>query len=624
MSWITRLVSPVCALVVLAAPLSAQQPFQDFEPYRVITLAFRPGSNIELLVGLQDPEYRLQAHLVGASADGRHTMLRTLSGFHAAVAWLDAEHLVTSDDKGLLLKWQFAGGNAMPFATLAGSVVGIGVAPKSRTLAVRMKNGPIRFLGTDGKPTGPALSLGRPSTTGEDCPPSGIETVTAFSADERLLVFAGLCGEVRVGGRDGARLMMPIAQRPYLKRHAFSTDGRTLFAGYTGQPSGGADIWPIFGGRLGNPKPLAGPAEHDDPADAAPLPDNAGFLVLSTNRVRFLGLDGRPTRSDIAIDSPKRVAISSDGTRIAVAAAEGIVLFDRAGKRLADRPFAEFGSPIAVAPLNGGAEFMALSREGIARFFRADGSVSRPSMELWDYTTLDQDTWNMPARLLTSPNGRAFAVYAPTGRFEVFDANWNRLGRPFKFPRSSGWAQEGATALLDDRILRPLPDGAGFVVFAVDGRVLGRLALVNPAKSPVQSTASANGVLATYSGDRTLRLWNAEGQLVRERAPTDALHQSMVMALSADGRTAVLHEGMSYERTVAVWQPGGRNTLDVYPGAFLRFLPDGRLVRVSKGQLTLGSVTRDVDAEFVHAVSDDGTTALVSKAGVARVVAISR
>ncbi|HYC65926.1 MAG TPA: hypothetical protein VEC14_14445, partial [Reyranellaceae bacterium] len=482
-----------------------------------------------------------------------------------------------------------------------------------------LTQGPIRFFSPEGRPAGPSVSLGRPTNTGEDCPPPGIETSTAFSADERLMVYAGLCGELRVGARlnvndgGGGRLLRVDVPRPYLKRHAFSSDGKVLLATYTGQPGGGADLWPVAGGRLGTPRPLPGPVEHDDPADIAALPDGAGFMVLSTDRLRLIALDGRPARADIAIARPRRIALSSDGTRVIVAAAEGLVLFDRTGRRLLDRPFAEFGAPEITVPLASN-EFGAISREGVMRFFRPDGTQARAPVELWDHTRLDQDAWHRRAQLLVSPNGRVFGLQAPTGRFELFDPSWQRLGRPFMFPANNGHL---ATALLDDRILRPLPDGQGFVVFAFDGRVLGRLPLAGMDKGTLRSAASANGLVATHAWNNGLQLWNGSGQMLRQHRTEAQTPEHM--ALSADGRTVVLHD--PFATRFKVWRPDS-DRLQEIAGAFVRLMADGRIARFDKGKLFVGERGVDVDADQVHAVTDDGTLAMVSKTGIARVVPI--
>ena len=53
-------------------------------------------------------------------------------------------------------------------------------------------------------------------------------------------MFSGLCGDLRVIGRDGGRLMHADLARPFVKRHVFAADGKTLLVAYggtTGQAS---------------------------------------------------------------------------------------------------------------------------------------------------------------------------------------------------------------------------------------------------------------------------------------------------------------------------------------------------------------------------------------------------
>ena len=613
-----RLLSSVFALAALAAPLSAQTPLPIFDANHVVALAFRPGSTDELLVGALDDEYRLEVHLARLAGDGKALLLRTLPGFHVAPRWLDAGHVVSALDK-TLSKWPVGGGAPVAIATLAEKVVGVGVAPKSRTLAVRTAGGPLRFFTPDGRPAGPAISPGPPAKSGDECADVITELSPAFSVDDRLIAFSSTCAELRVSAREGGRLVRPDVPRPYVKRHVFASDGRSLLVTYFGEPGGGGDVWPIFGGRLGNPLRLPGPIEHNDPADAAALP-GGGFVVLSTHRLRFFAADTKLMRADIPIAGPRRVAVSDDGSRIAVAALEGLVLFDRAGERLAHRPFADMGAPAAVGSLPGGREFVTVSQEGIARVFDRDGRQSRAPTELWAHDTLGPEWYGDRVRLLIAPNGRHFAVFSPIGRFEVFDHNFARVGRPLHFPPNG---PVKATALLDDRILRPLPQGAGFIVFGFDGRVIGRLDLSVPPRGEPQIAGSAAGTIATHSWDNKFRLWSAEGKLLAERLLTEHIGPLDRITMSADGRLVVLHAMDSYNGRMVTWRPQ-TNQIEGLEGAFVRLLPDGTLVRFAKGRLWIGEASVEIDADEIHAVTEDAGSALVGKNGVARLVAIRR
>jgi hypothetical protein len=420
-----------------------------------------------------------------------------------------------------------------------------------------------------------------------------------------------------VSAREGGALGQPDVPRPYVKRHVFASDGRSLLATYFGEPGGGGDFWPILGGRLGDPQHLPGPVVHNDPADAAAVP-GGGFIVLSTDRVRFFTANGRLMRPDVAIAGPMRVAVSDDGSRIAVAAVEGLVMFDRSGKRLVDRPFAELGAPAATVALSDGREFVAISAEGIARFFGRDGQPSRPPIELWAHDSLSNDWYGTRVRLLSSPNGRVFALLAPTGRIELFDQTFARIGSPFSFATDARPAK--TISLADDHILQPLPQGSGFSVVAFDGRAIGRIDLSVPPRGEPQAAAAAAGTVATWSWDNRLRLWSSEGKLLAER-PIEPIGPMDLMSMSADGRRVVLHDAPNFGTRLVAWWPQS-DRLEELEGEFVRFLPDNRLVRFGKGRLWIGEASVEIDADQVHAVTDDGATAIVSKGGVARVVAI--
>jgi hypothetical protein len=279
-----------------------------------------------------------------------------------------------------------------------------------------------------------------------------------------------------------------------------------------------------------------------------------------------------------------------------------------------------------VAVLEGGREFGALSREGVMRFFRPDGTQSRPPLEQWDYTRLDQDNGSIPGRLLASPNGRRFAVLAPTGRFEIFDEKWNKVGRPFNFPPNPTFRSDQSTVLLDDRVLRPMPDGTGYLVFSFEGRLFGRLNFATPEKDPVMAAASANGMLALRTWRRFV-LVNADGQVVREPLLPSSMSSTDAISMSTDGKVVVVHEPSRYESEFFVWRVGSgpeRDRLQALRGSFVRVLPDGRVAWFAKGKLSVGGAEREVDADWIHLLSDDGTTALVAKSGIVRLVALGR
>ncbi|HTR87510.1 MAG TPA: hypothetical protein VMI56_23705 [Reyranella sp.] len=603
--WVASFVGALAAMAA-AAGTAAGQSLLAVDPSTVATLAFRPGAPNEVLLAAYDNQHRLQAHLLRIAADGQLSLLRTLPGTFTAAAWLDDGHIVTANGQNILQNWPSTG-EPSQIAAVADPVGGIGVAPRSRTLALRLRQ-TLRLLSVDGRPNGPTLALGLPARDGETCPPDGIETTPAFAPEEQLIALSGLCGDLRVLGRDGSRLMHVEVSRPFVKRHAFSADGHTLLVIY----ASGGDLWPVTAGRLGRPRALA----DADIADIAALPDG-GFVVLAADRVRFLGADGAPMRPEATVPGARKVAVSADGTRIAVAGSEGLVILDANGRRAVRKPFADFGAPLAAATL--GPQFASVSRNGHLHLWNAEGAEAQAAVSVWDAGAL---ATRGPVRLFTSPNGKLVGVLAPTGQFDIFDGAGKPVGRPLRFPGPTG----GATALLDDRVLRPLPDGSGFIAFGLDGRVLARInASATQKPAPVALAANARAI-ATYS-DSQLKLWTIDGQLIRSHAlDGEPAMPGATMALGADGRTAVLY---SESGGLRIWRVGDRDSLEARAGTFGALLDDGRLVYSSKGRLLVdppaGGLPLDVagDVDRVEAVTPDGGAALVSKNGVTRLVKIA-
>ncbi|MBS0520825.1 MAG: PD40 domain-containing protein [Proteobacteria bacterium] len=626
-----------------AAPPAATLP--AFDPAAVAVLAFRPDSADMLLLGVSDSQHGLKPSLVQVTRDGRALLLRTLPEAVASAAWLDSTHIVTGGSDGRLLSWSIDGGGPTVLATVPEPISGIGVAPISHSLVLRLPR-TLRLMAPDGRPNGPTITLGVPFKPTDVCPPEGIETTPAFSPDERLLVFVGLCGDLRVTGREGTRLMHVDVPRTYVKRHVFSADGRTLGVAYTAAaannaPGGGADFWPIAPGRLGNPRALPGPFAPDDPADIAALPAKAGFALLSGDHVRFVTPDGALPGADLAIRSARRLAVSADGTRIAVAAAEGLVLLDGSGQRIVPQPFGDFGQPVAVRSIAGGKQLAALAADGQLRVWGLDGKEAREPLRLWAAQPGTAPAGGAKAgaakttvqtpNLYASPSGRRVAVLEPDGQFEIFDEAWKPIGRPIRFPPAASEATNNATLLLEDRVLRPLPDGSGFLIFGFDGRVLGRMTFGGQEKIAPQAAAASAGVIALFADDGRLAAWTLDGKPIRQQKVAVSGIASPHLDISADGKTVVLHDRpRNLPPHLLVWKPAeGGASLENREGAFAGLLADGTLLRVNQRRLVVDGpdgtprFSQSIDGDRVAAVTPDGKTALVVVNGAVRAVEIS-
>ncbi|MBS0222704.1 MAG: WD40 repeat domain-containing protein [Proteobacteria bacterium] len=617
------LAAGVLAALVVFASASAQTALPVYDPESVALLAFRPGKVDMVLLAISDAQGRLQVDVVQVTRGGRAEIVRTLPGIFASAAWLDGDHIVTGADDGRLERWPLDGSAPDTLATLAEPILGIGTAPVSRDLALRLSQ-TLRLVAADGRPNGPTITLGQPTEPGATCPPAGIERAPAFSPDERLLAFSGLCGDLRIVRQDGARLMPADIQHPYVKRYAFSADGSALVTAYGA--SGGADILPVAPEHLGVPRPLDG---IDGPADAAGLPNKQGFLVLSADRLHFLDPDGHLLHDEAAPNGSTRIAVASDGTRIVVAAAEGLVLLAGDGQRLA-RPFGDFGHPIATHAIAGGTQLAALHADGRLQVWQLDGRESREALQLWKSGPAASGADDRPPRLLVSPSGRKVGVLAPDTQFEVFDQNWNRVGRPMRFPTGPQDLTLAGTLLLDDRILRPMPDGTGFLVLDLDGRVLGRMAFGGQEKFVPEAAVASSGVIAIYTSDGRLVAWTREGQPIRQRKLAVSGLTAPRLDISADGKMVVLHDTPpNLPPHLLVWKLDGEDNLESRDGTFAGLLPDGSLLRVSNRRLVLDApdgaqkLSLPFDGDRVVGVTPDGKLALVAKRASVHAVAIA-
>lgn len=579
-------------------------------------LSFRPGSADILLLARSDGHGQIEVQLVRATG-GRFVLVRTLPGHFASAAWLDAAHIVTGGDDGRLESWSLDTEEPAVLVTVPEAISGIGVAPVSGNLALRL-SGTLRLMGADGRPNGPTITLGQPS---ESCRPDGIERTPAFSPDEQLLVFAGVCGELRVLGQGGVRLMPPDVQHPHVRRHVFSADGQALVVSYP--PPDGASILSTALGRLDNLRPLE---TADEVQDVAALPGKRGFVVLTADHLRFVDLDGKLRHESPAPVGSARIAAAADGSRIAVAADEGLVLLDGDGQRLS-RPFGDLGLPIAILPIAGGTQMAALHADGRMQIWQLDGSEGRAALQLWKSQPSASDM--QPPRLFVSPSGRKVGVLAPDGQFEVFDQGWNRVGRPMRFPAGPTDTMLAATLLLDDRILRPMPDGSGFLVLGFDGRVLGRMAFGDQQKLFPEAAVASADVIAIYTSDSRLAAWSREGQPIRQRKLAASGLSAPTLDISADGKTIVLHDApTNVPPHLLVWKPDAEDSLESRDGRFAGLLADGSLLRISENRLVLDApngaerLSLPFDGDRVVGMTPDGKTALVGKGDSVRAVTL--
>jgi hypothetical protein len=428
---------------------------------------------------------------------------------------------------------------------------------------------------------------------------------------------------------DGRLVAVRTRSQPI--RLALSRDGTALAIGYMGMPGGGADLREVTAAGLGAPRRVAGPIGHAEPADIAGFGPGFVFANADRHRLRFLKPDGTSWRADAGIATPRLLAVSAAGDRLAVLAEEGLVLFDAAGERVAPRPFADFGVPTDAALLRDGTTLAALSPTGTLRFWTLAGGEARPPLQLWDEA--EAATIYGTGRLLIGPDRAALAVATPVDTLRLLDADGSPRGAPIKLPApgpQSVYALN-SVALGPDRIALPTPDHRALIQRDFAGAVTG--ARIGPHRFAVMATAYApdGGRIVTCDGE-FLRLWGtASGEKLAERRAgrLDGLERAIRVTFAPDGRSVAIHGAGLDDTAHAIWELAAADSfaLERRPGRFLRFLPDGAIASQDGERLVVAgpdgarrSETRLAAGAHVVALSDDARRMTVLKRGVARVV----
>jgi WD40 repeat protein len=611
----------------LAAESSAVAQGKEPLPYAAgddeTWIAFRPGSRDELLITRQAGG----GVTVYAAFDAAHRLLvkARIMAPHTAAAFLGRDRILTADKRGVVTAWSLEGKSVGTFAATGAAIKGLHVSPRGRLVAIRHER-MIRLLSAAGQPVGAPIATGYGRK--EDCLDEFGSRAVVFSLDEAKLAAADACGDLLVARVGGQRLPIAENDRLLVNRLAFSRDGRTLILGYFGMPGGGADFRSVAADRVSAPRKVPGPFTHADPQAVVALGDDR-FVVASVHRLRFIASDGRKLRSDVDIAAPRLLAASDDGERFVVLAAEGTVLFDRDGKRLAPRAFAEFGMPSEAELLPGGRSIVSLSPNGLLHFWTTEGVPLRAPVEVWEHAALP-DFSEAQGRLLLSSARATLAVIAPTNHVILVDLEGKTHGRPIAMP-SDGEDRRlelGAFALHDDRLLLPDPAGRSLSLFSLDGAALAKGLAVSQGRITAAAFAPGGGRIATGDERGVVRVWAIDGALLKERKPRIGRAKYGEIAFSPDGRTLVAQDH-SYERDeIMVWHLD-LDRVEHRAGRFIRFLADGAMVRQRDRSLVIDApdgaerLETRIDGA-ARLVLDDASAALAVHRGVARMIRLGQ
>lgn len=396
------------------------------------------------------------------------------------------------------------------------------------------------------------------------------------SRDGRLLALGSDDGTVQLLDLRSGRLRTLPERRGEVLRMAFTPDGGTLV---TSSSDGELTLWDVAEGRVRERLPAHGAAVWglQVAADGRTLYSasiDARALVWDLTGDRRLDrpFDPGPEFSTFDGDrTPRGLAVSPDGRRLAVTQADGTVeLLDTRALTPARR----------FRALRGWAAAVAFSPDG--RLIAATGKDGR--VTLWDARTLRAtgELRGLPRRhaqaIAFSGDGRLLSaatlgdIERGEGQVRVWDVRRRTpTGRPFRVSSAS-------LAFSPDRRLLAAA-GAEFpteVREARSGRVVARLATPDYGRTVAFSPDGT--VLATGHYDGTVQLWSV-GDWHRV-GPLLHAHRGRVTALqfAPDGRT-LLTGGA--DGTVLLWdvatrrQLGSALTVDANGYIAAAFAPDG-------------------------------------------------
>jgi WD40 repeat protein len=169
----------------------------------------------------------------------------------------------------------------------------------------------------------------------------------------------------------------------------------------------------------------------------------------------------------------------------------------------------------------------------------------------------------------------------------------------------------------------PASDGRSLRVLSLEGAELAANLAPHQHKIRALAFSSDGSRFATQDGRGVLRLWSSDGTQIKEQRTLRGLeHGGLVFAPGA-GIVAV--RGGS---KIMLWHTDGPGRIEQRPGQFVRFLPDGALVRVEGDMLVIDGLdgaeryAKSFREPIVYAVSDDARWAIVSERGITRYVVL--
>ncbi|WP_232836687.1 WD40 repeat domain-containing protein [Lentzea terrae] len=385
----------------------------------------------------------------------------------------------------------------------------------------------------------------------------------AFSPDGRTLVSGDRAGRIRVWDVAGRRALTTwSAHAQVVESLAFSPDGRLLA---TGSEDNTVRLWDPR-----TPVPLATLEGHTGDVTAVAFsPDGRTLATGDAEHAVFLwDTESRTRRSTLDSGALVTLAFSPDGTKLATGGVPGAALWDVGSATLLTRMSGHTGRVHAVTFSPDGSTLATASR---------DRTVRLEDVGWFDFTHHN----GVSHQAGFSPDGRTVVTTDKVARLWDSGARGMvaALGRHHEDIQTIAFSRDG-------RFLATAGDEPRILVWD----------LADPRRPPVELAGHDPGVLGLAFGrdgtltsaglDRTLRVWDlASGRELHMLRAPDSI--TAYLGISADGRVVITVQA---DRTLRLWQVDGDLVeLAALPGQFeaATFSSDGRMLAAAGADLKI-------------------------------------
>ncbi|MBE9011151.1 AAA-like domain-containing protein [Pseudanabaenaceae cyanobacterium LEGE 13415] len=518
--------------------------------------AMRAHAKVEALQ-IQDPKTLAQVDRVLGQTVYTAAESNRFSGHAGGIRCVsfspDGDSVATCSEDQTVKLWRTDGSQIATLKGHSGSVFATAFSPDGELIATGGADNSVRLWSHDGWST--ARLEGHAGT---------IYSI-AFSPDGRAIATGSGDSTIKLWARDGELIRTLRGHQQVVNAVAFSPDGKTI-------ASGSADrtikLWSLDGKLL---RTLSG---HDDAVQAVAFDLEGTELASSSldDTIALWDTNGKLIRQiDAQSDGVTDLAWSPNGDTIAsVGFDKGLKLWRRDGTLLRSLQGHQ-NTAWAVAFNPDGQLIVTGSADKTARLWR----LSNDWMIRLEGHTSDVN------QVAFSPKGQ-WIVSASKDRSIKLWSQGGNFARTFKSDRSWKFDAEFSP---DGEIIASTGMNGRIQRWKLDGTPLKPLqapsgsAIESLAYSPIQAS------LVTGGQDKQLRLWDAEGKLIRVWAAHDAPIQKVVF--SPDGQWIA---SSSLDGAVRLWQASTGKLIAPLVG----HRGEVRAIAISRSMIATGSLDRSI------------------------------